>query len=666
MEFGPDEVGDALPPLFCPDADAKDAPLAIREQLPHFDEEGPTFNPECLDDIIDDFPSFNPDAEPLNSKEDVARIAFDTNATRQRAVRKGQSQAVHLAKAREHKGKLRELRHARELIDIVDDDLEQIAAQTHCRLGRGRLLGHAIKRSLSGLQSKCILRTFGRWRTNQRERAAKRRHSNSKVSSKKRRGNGWQMSSAVMSTMAYESAGGTASFRALSKSFSCGKDAVQRSLAHVSNCTMAADRVKARLVRQRIIDKKEKLSFVLYQFGFDETEMDSRQPQSTGSEGVIGPVKSKVSSLVSGVWIMYGFVSGEVEQVEFTTPPLTIQNTSAKEIWSGLCDHGSFLHVHELRRFLMDRASADVAMTYTIVASDDAAANNLFFAAVDSSTTLGSDSSSKTRAVCLNHQNHLAFMNITCGILGLATFNELYLDAMFWRGGNYFRRLFAGWVAFYKSDLEESSGAETTWSRSYKVALLSYFTSTLPFRQANRKSIEASEAHESVVQLKAFLYFFDFDPAGGAKCATSWANSEERSQAVELAAHLTQQALNRTIPSLPEIGKWTKLGPTLDQHIIGFVGDLFSRCARFTLTSAYGAKLSESMQGYEQEFLKSVAFQKVGGTRFKRIMNNRGSDDFKFRVVLLALVLEPFRHLTSYLMRASHRSWSNSAEIGSI
>jgi hypothetical protein len=285
---------------------------------------------------------------------------------------------------------------------------------------------------------------------------------------------------------------------------------------------------------------------------------------------------------------------------------------------------------------------------------------------VDSSTTLGSDSSSKTRAVCLNHQNHLAFMNITCGILGLATFNELYLDAMFWRGGNYFRRLFAGWVAFYKSDLEESSGAETTWSRSYKVALLSYFTSTLPFRQANRKSIEASEAHESVVQLKAFLDFFDFDPAGGAKCATSWANNEERSQAVKLAAHLTQQALNRTIPSLPEIGKWTKLGPTLDQHVIGFVGDLFSRCARFTLTSAYGAKLSESMQGYEQEFLKSVAFQKVGGTRFKRIMNNRGSDDFKFRVVLLALVLEPFRHLTSYLMRASHRSWSNSAEIGSI
>ena len=107
----------------------------------------------------------------------------------------------------------------------------------------------------------------------------------------------------------------------------------------------------------------------------------------------------------------------------------------------------------------------------------------------------------------------------------------------------------------------------------------------------------------------------------------------------------------RCMPVKPTKGKWTKLGPNVDWHMIGLG---IQGILRLTYPHAFAnLKVSVVKTSDDQEYITDVNWHALQGSRGKKYGDGLKNDDTIVNIIILAIMLEPIRFLTKWFMRRS-------------
>jgi hypothetical protein len=106
-----------------------------------------------------------------------------------------------------------------------------------------------------------------------------------------------------------------------------------------------------------------------------------------------------------------------------------------------------------------------------------------------------------------------------------------------------------------------------------------------------------------------------------------------------------------THPPVPEVGKWTKLGPTLDYHVSALMGSFFHGLVVFALREVHWAKDTALDENMDENLRQQVSWHQVAGKKYKQTEAALGAPTY---FLILALVTEATRHLIQFHMAASH------------
>ena len=169
---------------------------------------------------------------------------------------------------------------------------------------------------------------------------------------------------------------------------------------------------------------------------------------------------------------------------------------------------------------------------------------------------------------------------------------------------------------------------------------------------------------------------FDLDQAlaeckGAAKLKQSWDQFAATFNCMPDMAHATTAPIDegqlresfkavasslgvRTLPRVPQSGKWTKTGPALDDYMT-------LMCAVPLLSSAWGLAFGKEMHAesarakadVEESRLESVAWVEVTNKRAQRSGRFRNDADSPAVLLTTAIIMEPLRWLTGYFLWAS-------------
>ena len=121
-----------------------------------------------------------------------------------------------------------------------------------------------------------------------------------------------------------------------------------------------------------------------------------------------------------------------------------------------------------------------------------------------------------------------------------------------------------------------------------------------------------------------------------------------REQAEEKALWAIFRVILRTVPNVPLLSDWTKLGPSLDF----FVGA--EHAGILTKLLEHAAWAREFPQFSETEELALVSWQKLAGSRYARTKRVLRSEEERLQRTLLAVCIEPLRHLHDKFLRFAH------------
>jgi hypothetical protein len=167
--------------------------------------------------------------------------------------------------------------------------------------------------------------------------------------------------------------------------------------------------------------------------------------------------------------------------------------------------------------------------------------------------------------------------------------------------------------------------------------------------------------------LKHSLLFFRFHPDGsiGHACVrTQCTRGNISAECVACAASHARSVVSRRLLGLPEIGKWTKLGPVLDFYVLYMVGHLLCNAAKFTFRDLATSKLAEWVGDLDPDFISQIGWRRVAGVRCGRLWVSLEDASLHARILMISFVSESFRHITAYFMKASNRDWSSIEPIG--
>ena len=105
-------------------------------------------------------------------------------------------------------------------------------------------------------------------------------------------------------------------------------------------------------------------------------------------------------------------------------------------------------------------------------------------------------------------------------------------------------------------------------------------------------------------------------------------------------------------PVQPSMGKWTQLGECLDWFMLSMAGSLFPNLFQHAMRGTLKDD-SEALEGAAEGFMLDCSWHAVAGTRKRKTEANLQDPDFRARVLLLAVLIEPARRLTSFYMKTS-------------
>jgi len=106
-------------------------------------------------------------------------------------------------------------------------------------------------------------------------------------------------------------------------------------------------------------------------------------------------------------------------------------------------------------------------------------------------------------------------------------------------------------------------------------------------------------------------------------------------------------------PSSPEIGKWTKLGPSLDAIVLGF---LTSGIASLAYPVAFSKGMQEKIVADstgtgDDQFMLDMHWHTVYGKRARDALDLVCDEGTNLRLLVLALALEPIRIFVRFFLR---------------
>ena len=112
----------------------------------------------------------------------------------------------------------------------------------------------------------------------------------------------------------------------------------------------------------------------------------------------------------------------------------------------------------------------------------------------------------------------------------------------------------------------------------------------------------------------------------------------------------------RQVPLTPAANKWSKLGPCIDVLMFACLCHQLFVLLFATLPIAAHAEDATDEAAHDHAYTSDINYQAVQGRRYKRAMETLNSADCLFAMRLLAVVTEPIRTLTAWLMRRAKES----------
>ena len=147
----------------------------------------------------------------------------------------------------------------------------------------------------------------------------------------------------------------------------------------------------------------------------------------------------------------------------------------------------------------------------------------------------------------------------------------------------------------------------------------------------------------------------------GASCCARDSSGSSTSNTV---AQLESTALGvplRAMPTTPAANKWSKLGPCIDLLLVGLQCHQLLRSLWRSLNLGAESAVAGNNPEHERQYIEDLDFSAVQGKRWGTGMAALDDATFRFSISLLALVLEPLRTITAWLMRRAKESQSEFA-----
>ena len=277
---------------------------------------------------------------------------------------------------------------------------------------------------------------------------------------------------------------------------------------------------------------------------------------------------------------------------------------------------------------------------------------------------------------CYSHQTHhieLSLMSVD----GTSVLGNLFSMCMFLSSGGYFSRLRSAVKPWLRSAMvgRTRRGSLPANAQRFSECIVAYFEDTCHFDETYRQGRRAarwkhtfqlvhaaegqgrapSEAFlKTLKELLADWNVVEDDGPVHVCCGASCCPKGEESLFERLQVSLMATVL-KSCPSPPAESKWTKLGPAVRNTILGTMLNVWLPLYKFAFKGFESNRKVGPRKGdaEHEEVNERVEFHEVQGKRFKRSMQLIESADYKSKLLVLTILLEPIQRVTHFFLDCS-------------
>ena len=353
--------------------------------------------------------------------------------------------------------------------------------------------------------------------------------------------------------------------------------------------------------------------------------------------------------LVSRLTFAWGWGLDHTQKVKVVLPAVPLASTGAESLWT-LFTHPAFKDAWSFRDALFARAGISLELH----SSDDASGNDRLDAHFKN---VRGDLAERLK--CRNHQVNLIEKSVYAAI-GPDLLHSLFCSTMFVRSGSYFLRCMLAVRKHVHINLRVREGPAPV-AEAALVSELADYLKTHHWRERKAHQSKRSQAQDhtcyeaDVDECLGFLNGALHERSGklvhyccGTACCSSRAAAETRG--IKAVCFLLQSK-----PCVPVLSRWTKVGPCLDFWIGGMIQgvmrDLLEVATR--ALSFEGGREPGDEDAAEEDGEGRVDFRVVAGKRLATCKRMLHSSSSAARLLLLAVLMEPLRHLHVYFLTVS-------------
>ena len=349
--------------------------------------------------------------------------------------------------------------------------------------------------------------------------------------------------------------------------------------------------------------------------------------------------------------------------MQVTFPPVPLVANSSQHIHAGLWGHELTKPIHEVLQRLL-RAAPLAAVLHEVDGhpANDRIHFHLWGKEICDATVQGRSAIPHQLLRCGNHCANLVIVHLVQCMMPTTLLTNMYCFSQFLRMGGHFLRVvttahqlikdpaYFRWFGFGQS--RPGHGERLLCQELIDFTISNHVAASSEMKDGAHKAVSADftrRAQQCFETLEGPLCGTLSHTCRSPTCCSSRAHAEAK--AIDAVNFLL-----RVIPPIPEIKKWTKLFPVLSFFLTADVGGLL-RIAFEKSASSYsypqgGSDASADASG-------ELTWQQIAGVRLSRCVRFLASEQDRFRIVALAVVIEPLRLLHSRFMALAHRCKSS-------
>ena len=353
----------------------------------------------------------------------------------------------------------------------------------------------------------------------------------------------------------------------VAKSASCDPNTVRRCRQRVAFAYLDHEvRLLDELLEACLADAP---ASVTHGIKFDEAKQRISVPISSQ---LSGPQSSMGwHTMISRRFVQASWSCGRSVWLEILCPPEACIDTSASTCWEAL--HSPCM---EQIRDRVARIVATARFAFEIRATDGASSNMKLLAYEFRHFEVENINQLPMHFLCLNHQNHLISVSLS-GIFGTGLTHDMYATCNLLRSGSYFIRLIAAAHSVLSSEtLQVIPGVAPHATLEATAQLKQYVL--LHWSDHCSRDEHSQNRKQCKWQGDVDEFFCLFNGIGSSEgggvvhycngCCQSKAHTVSRMTAS------ARKVILRRKPVLPEAGKWTKRGMTLDWFLLAFLSGM--------------------------------------------------------------------------------------------